>query len=403
MDRMELQQESLKLDEMEYMLAESQKKADDELSLIKSMLLNLQQEPKEIAVQQQQIGKKEILSSEYSLLQKKYDDLGVQESALTKIQELENKADAAESQCKHQEIKLKSFASLPSDMVLASIKIQEAEDDLTRNESKANGAPAYYTNLYCIKEMSFVPVKDFDSSSFKASTLILPTVSIGNVPQLASDLIIHTFKLERVGFLDDDSVIPVSGVREDTDIPGTTVPIEVYQSKDQRWTCIQQRSPTIKGRRQEYLDNMTRFAAQFQQVVLLTSMDASRRLDSQIRGEPFRVYGEHGLVMRAVTMGIPVLENFELESSQDSDNEHHVHLPGSGLAKHLYQQLDQKDVETTLLLMFALEGDNVQDGIEFARFINTLLKIQTTGLSQWSPPKSWKFLFGTPYNAELYQ
>ncbi|EPB85784.1 hypothetical protein HMPREF1544_07453 [Mucor circinelloides 1006PhL] len=251
--------------------------------------------------------------------------------------------------------------------------------------------------------MAFVPVKDFDSNSFKASTLILPTVSIGNVPQLASDLIIHTFKLERVGFLDDDSVMPVSGVREDTDLPGTTVPIEVYQSKDQRWTCIQQRSPTIKGKRQEFLDSMTRFSAQFQQVVLLTSMDASRRLDSQIQGEPFRVYGEHGLVMRAVTMGIPVLENFELESSQDSDNEHHIHLPGSGLAKHLYQQLDQKDVETTLLLMFALEGDNVQDGIEFARFINTLLKIQTTELSQWSPPKSWKFLFGTPYNSELYQ
>lgn len=51
-------------------------------------------------------------------------------------------------------------------------------------------------------------------------------MSIGNVPQLASDLIIHTFKLERVGFLDDDSVMPVSGVREDTDLPGTTVPIE---------------------------------------------------------------------------------------------------------------------------------------------------------------------------------
>ncbi|KAI8641109.1 PAC2 family-domain-containing protein [Parasitella parasitica] len=250
--------------------------------------------------------------------------------------------------------------------------------------------------------MSFVPVKGFNSNSFKNSTLILPTVSIGNVAQLASDLIIHTFKLERVGFLDDDSVLPVSGVREDINLPGSTVPIEVYQSKDQLWTCIQQRSPTIKGKRQEFLDNMTRFGAQFQKVVILTSMDASRRLDSQIQGEPFRVYGEHGLVIRAVTMGIPVLENFELDTSQ-TDDEHHVHLPGSGLARHLYQQLDQKDIDTTLLLMFALEGDNVQDGIEFARCVNTLLKIQTTGLSQWSPPKSWKFLFGTPYNAELYQ
>jgi proteasome assembly chaperone 2 len=101
---------------------------------------------------------------------------------------------------------------------------------------------------------------------------------------------------------------------------------------------------------------MTSFGALFQQVVLLTSMDASRRLDSQIQGEPFRVYGEHHLIMRAVTMGIPVLENFELEKCQNSDDEHHVHLPGSGLAKHLYQQLDQKNIDTTLLLMFALEG-----------------------------------------------
>ena len=46
------------------------------------------------------------------------------------------------------------------------------------------------------------------------------------MPQLAADLIIHTFKLERVGFLDDDSVMPVSGVREDTELPGSTVPIE---------------------------------------------------------------------------------------------------------------------------------------------------------------------------------
>ncbi|KAL7326777.1 hypothetical protein PS15p_209058 [Mucor circinelloides] len=136
MDRMELQHESSKLDEMEYMLVESQKKADDELSLIKSMLLNLQREPQEIAVQQQEISEKEILSSEYSSLQKKYSELGVRESTLTKILELENKADAVESQCKQQEMKLESFTSLPSDMVLASIKIQEAEDDLRRLEQE---------------------------------------------------------------------------------------------------------------------------------------------------------------------------------------------------------------------------------------------------------------------------
>lgn len=100
------------------------------------MLLKLQQEqPQEIAAAQQHIGDKEILSSEYRLLQvyichvpfwglfhlhthycsqQKYDDLGVEETTLTKMQELENQADAAESQCRHQQMKLESFAALPS-------------------------------------------------------------------------------------------------------------------------------------------------------------------------------------------------------------------------------------------------------------------------------------------------
>jgi hypothetical protein len=51
-----------------------------------------------------------------------------------------------------------------------------------------------------------------------------------------------------------------------------------------------------------------------------------------------------------------------------------------------------------------LHIDNVQDSIEYANFVNTLLKIEIDGqLTGWTPPKSWEFLFGTPFNAELYQ
>lgn len=85
-------------------------------------------------------------------------------------------------------------------------------------------------------------------------------------------------------------------------------------------------------------------------------MDASRRLDSQIQGEPFRVYGEGPLLIRAVTLGIPVLENIELEEGQDTNNDKSkLHLPGSGLARHIYEKLADH-VNMTLVIMFALEG-----------------------------------------------
>lgn len=167
----------------------------------------------------------------------------------------------------------------------------------------------------------------------------------------------------------------------------------VFQSKDHQWTCIQQRSPALKGKRQAFIDEITNFAAQFNRVILLTSMDASRRLDNQINGPPFRTRGKSQEVENATKMGVPQLE---LEESEKLD------LPGSGLASTLFKSISNRVDATTMLIMFALEGDNVQDSIEYANFVNTLLSINTK-LSGWTPPKSWEFLFGTPFNAELYQ
>jgi hypothetical protein len=158
--------------------------------------------------------------------------------------------------------------------------------------------------------------------------------------------------------LDNDTLVPVSGVREDVKEPGVSVPMEGKKKKKKKKKKIQQRSPTIKGKRQEFIDHILSFASQFSQVVILTSMDASRRLDSQINGPPFRVLGEGEYTVRSVTLGIPVLENIELEASQEGDKEHKLHLPGSGLARQLYEQLQDK-VPTTLLIMFALEGGNI--------------------------------------------
>ncbi|KAI9276563.1 PAC2 family-domain-containing protein [Sporodiniella umbellata] len=232
----------------------------------------------------------------------------------------------------------------------------------------------------------FVPVPNYDSQWLAQSTLILPMVSIGNVPQLTADLFIHTFALQRIGFIDSHHVLPVSGAREDNQQRGTTVPIEVYQSSCRRWTCVQQRAPTAKGRRKGYVEDMVQFASQFQHVYLLTSVDASSRLDSQINSIPFRVLGKH--TQRSLDLGVPLLE---------TPADQKLHLPGAGLTSLIYEKLFDK---ATLFLMFALEGDNVQDSIEFGNYVNTALDIHT--LQQWTPPKSWEFLFGSPFNPDLY-
>jgi hypothetical protein len=49
---------------------------------------------------------------------------------------------------------------------------------------------------------------------FKSSTLILPSVSIGNVPQLAIDLLVTTLSIPLVGYLTSPYLVPCAGTRE---------------------------------------------------------------------------------------------------------------------------------------------------------------------------------------------
>ncbi|ORX51955.1 hypothetical protein DM01DRAFT_1363362 [Hesseltinella vesiculosa] len=240
-------------------------------------------------------------------------------------------------------------------------------------------------------------IPSFDPSCFKGSHLFLPSVSIGNVPQLTCDLLIHTLKLNRVGFIESDALIPVIGQRENSDI-GVHVPIEVYQSADQRVTVVQQRSPTLRGRKKELVATLIQFITSndFSRVTLVTSLDASMRLDSQIT--------RYIAVVKDIQqqIGVPVLETSDQEETAAASV---PMMSGGGLARSLYQQLSENaKMEVVVFSMFVLEGDNVQDSVEMANVLNSYYSLlpQDTSAS-WTPPKSWEFLFGTPFNKELYQ
>ncbi|CAO3598918.1 unnamed protein product [Absidia cylindrospora] len=258
---------------------------------------------------------------------------------------------------------------------------------------------------------SFVASPSFHIQLLKGSHFLLPSVSIGNVPQLTCDLIIHTLHLSRVGFIDSDAVIPVIGQFEDQPI-GISVPIEVYQSDNRQWTVIQQRSPTLKGKKQSLISGLINFieSAQFAKVVLLTSLDAARRLDSQISSIPFRVVGDSASVQDIIqAINVPELET-DQQQQQDVDTDMtSSSLPsmhGAGISRSLYQQLLDAKVNVIMFCMFVLEGDNVQDSVELANVLNTYYQIKSNGSgasSSWTPPKSWEYLFGTPFNAEIYQ
>ncbi|XP_062092525.1 uncharacterized protein LOC133798285 isoform X3 [Humulus lupulus] len=112
------------------------------------------------------------------------------------------------------------------------------------------------------------------------STLILPALSIGNVGQLAMDLLVSTMKAERVGYLDTPFVLPCVGNDAYGPVPQgqLALPLEVYDSPSNGVTLLQQRSPVVKGMMIEFAKNLAEFAAASgkKHVIVLSSLDFGR-------------------------------------------------------------------------------------------------------------------------------
>uniref|UniRef100_A0A0B6ZSN5 Proteasome assembly chaperone 2 n=1 Tax=Arion vulgaris TaxID=1028688 RepID=A0A0B6ZSN5_9EUPU len=265
-------------------------------------------------------------------------------------------------------------------------------------------------------------------------TLILPTVSVGNVGQLASDLIISTLSLERVGYFLHPSLLPVAGNNPYADDGSTsykmTTGCEVFESSVKKIVVVQQRAPIIKGRRKEYSDWLSDWIQEkkFHQVVILSSTFSQNRLDHQITGSPFRILlspkmeEQTGEYFRT-ELGWQKLEHrdsslvptgLQVETDNDRTESKHPYIPGSGITQLVFDNCETLPI--LVLLMFVSEGDNAYDALSVASQLNRWLNLVTPknkdkeqdgnclgSAGDWKVPMSWRLLFGSTYDQKLFQ
>lgn len=315
---------------------------------------------------------------------------------------------------------------------------------------------------------TFIPSPGFDSSRLKGTTLILPAVSIGNVPQLTTDLLLATLTLDRIGCIEDENVLPIVGpadrphesISSSTSssssgaTSGLSLAVEVFQSKDGKWTLIQQRSSTIRHRSHYYVDNLVQFIkdAGFGQIVVLTSADGDRRIDIQLQSSsPVRYIPSQALSKALVDtikdLGIEQLEKVATTEDERREalirkKEHfltHDHsdiqassstatggegmeglstgpllekvprIPKGGIARRLHSQCQEQGIPVLTIVKFALEGDNAPDAIFLANVLNTIFKVHVPTQQQvmesegWKFPRSWDSLYGNTLHQDMYQ
>lgn len=119
-------------------------------------------------------------------------------------------------------------------------------------------------------------------------------MTLGNVGQLALDLLVSMLRLPRQACLSSHNVLPCLGY--DAFAPASrsqpdqathlVTALELYQLGD--FALLQQRAPAAKGRQQAYAQELAAWIVSmgFQRVVLLGSLDAAHRLDAHIDSVP---------------------------------------------------------------------------------------------------------------------
>ncbi|GAC95402.1 hypothetical protein PHSY_002977 [Pseudozyma hubeiensis SY62] len=272
----------------------------------------------------------------------------------------------------------------------------------------------------------YTPIKPV---KLDGTTLIIPAVSIGSVPQLAIDLLINdaSLSLVKVGRIDPSFCFPFVGPSESAHSNDITTSLEgkrnhsfvhfSHSSSDTdhfpllnctvfsngSLTVIQQHSPILKSTQSTYISALTSFlsSTRFTEILYLTSLDSAARTDDEFSTPLLSLFPPSSLpattpIFTQLRAKFPAFNPLQQKTEVP-------HIPGSLLTRKLVQHVDSSDVKDRFgaLLYFAAEGDTRSDAHALANVVLSLLPSSSAPTSLTDPP-SWSALFGSPAAPSLY-
>ncbi|XP_061786781.1 proteasome assembly chaperone 2 [Nerophis lumbriciformis] len=242
---------------------------------------------------------------------------------------------------------------------------------------------------------------------FKDVTLIMPAVAVGNVGQLAVDLIISTLNLRRVGYLHTDCLIPMAGNNpfatcKDPEELHTAA--EVYTASDLKLAILQIRAPIVMAKSKKFRQLLLSWikTSGFSRTIVLSSSHEYQRDDQQLQGTPLRYLITPSL-MKECADALKELGWREMErvpgsqGCSDAKTAPRLFIPGGGITKGLYTDSCAKEFPLAVLLIFCSEGDNIPDAFTLLNHLNDwlhLLDSPKQDANKWKIPASWSLLFG---------
>lgn len=227
-------------------------------------------------------------------------------------------------------------------------------------------------------------------------TLLMPVCAVGNIGQLACDLIISTLlsqqECQLVGRLYSPALMPVVGPNAFSPKGPPTTSTEVYESKKHKLVIIQQRTSYFKNLKNVYVDELVHWIkdSKFDQLIVLASSFAQCNPDTSQLGE-YTSSPIHSITTssfeqndKLLSLNIkPIPDKRTIKVIQDGL----TFLPGSGLTKPLLKACDKAFIPALFLIDFCSEGINIDDCYQVVNVVDCYLNLgcgasQTIDLSK---------------------
>ncbi|KFM73025.1 Proteasome assembly chaperone 2, partial [Stegodyphus mimosarum] len=239
---------------------------------------------------------------------------------------------------------------------------------------------------------------------FDDYSLILPSVAVGNVGQLAVDLLLNNLKVEHLGYIHHPSILPIAGA--DPFDPGRkklATSCELYECKEKKLVIIQQRSPIIRSKVCEYQAFLTAFIKEhkFKKTVLLSSSFSQFFTVDDLRGIPMHylcsVNIEDEEIFKDLSWKI-----FSLPKNVNSVETSKI--PGGGIANTLLDESRQENIPLIVLILVCSEGYNYPEAFQMISNLNNWLHLKEADHTNdmWKMPISWALPYGSNAPHTIY-
>lgn len=261
----------------------------------------------------------------------------------------------------------------------------------------------------------FFPDWSLGKSSGECYTLILPSlVSIGNVGQLAVDLLISSLKPEKLCKLHHDAIIPLVG-SDPMDLESTDLMTAAEIYKKDNYLFLQLRSDIVKGQKKRFIDDLVEWIQSLDveiDLICLSSSEAHERLDSQINfGNNLRylsTFEEDDPELKSLGWNVMEKRDCSRHSINNSEKNDELFIPGGGFSKDLLIKARETGVKCRILMTFASEGDNAPDAYRLVEYYNqwkNQIEFKDTPMGKRmdiTVPPSWSHLFGNSALSFMY-